>query len=344
MQEYPWLEGVNGDPLPWLLEEQDPEVRYLTLRDLLDRPADDPEITKAKSECIKKGLIARVLDEMNPAGYWVQPGPGYNPKYRSTVWAVILLAQLGADWGMDGRIAAACQYLLDESMCGTGIFSSDGNPSGTADCLQGNMCMSFLDLGWEDPRLEQAFAWMARTVTGEGLAPKSDRSAELRYYAGKCGPGFLCGANYALPCGWGATKVLLAFGRLPHTKRTPLIDRAIKMGVDFLFSVDPATADYPRTTKSPNRCWWQFGFPVFYHTDILQIAEALSQVGFGNDPRLGHTIELILSKQDDAGRWALEYSFSGKTWVEVGNTGEASKWVTLRALKTLKSVSKSGKV
>ena len=116
------------------------------------------------------------------------------------------------------------------------------------------------------------------------------------------------------------------------------------MGVDFLFSVDPATADYPRTTKSPNRCWWQFGFPVFYHTDILQIAEALSLVGFGNDPRLGHTIELILSKQDGAGRWALEYSFSGKTWVEVGNTGEANKWVTLRALKTLKSVSKSGKV
>jgi hypothetical protein len=255
MQEYPWLEGVNGDPLPWLLEEQDPEVRYLTLRDLLDRPGDDPEITKTKSECVQKGLIAHILDEMNPVGYWVQPGPGYNPKYRSTVWAVILLAQIGADWGMDGRIAAACQYLLDESMCGKGIFSSDGNPSGTVDCLQGNLCASLLDMGWEDPRLEQAFEWMARTLTGEGIAPKEDRKAETRYYAGKCGPGFLCGANYGLPCGWGAVKVMLAFGRLPESRRTPLVNQAIQMCVDFLLSVDPVTADYPRTTKKPNRCW-----------------------------------------------------------------------------------------
>ena len=39
------------------------------------------------------------------------------------------------------------------------------------------------------------------------------------------------------------------------------------------------------------------------------------------------------------GRWALEYSFSGKTWVEVGNTGEANKWVTLRVLRMLKNKS-----
>jgi hypothetical protein len=31
---------------------------------------------------------------MNPAGNWVKPG--YSPKYRSTVWALILLAELGA--------------------------------------------------------------------------------------------------------------------------------------------------------------------------------------------------------------------------------------------------------
>ena len=36
---------------------------------------------------------------------------------------------------------------------------------------------------------------------------------------------------------------MLAFGKLPREKRTPLIDRAIKAGVDFLFSSDPARAD-----------------------------------------------------------------------------------------------------
>jgi hypothetical protein len=33
-----------------------------------------------------------VVDAMADDGYWVEPGPGYNPKYRSTVWALILLA------------------------------------------------------------------------------------------------------------------------------------------------------------------------------------------------------------------------------------------------------------
>jgi hypothetical protein len=338
MSAFPWMNSLKGDPLPWLLEEQDPEVRYLTLRDLLDRPANDPELFKEKSDCCHTGMIARVLEEMNPAGYWVKPGPGYYPTYRGTVWAVIMLAQMGADWSMDGRIATACQYLLEQNMGARGIFSYNGNPSGTVDCLQGNLCESYLEIGWEDPRLEVAFEWMARSVTGEGVAPKEDRKAEQRYYAGKCGPGFLCGANYGLPCGWGAAKVMLAFGRLPESRRTPLINRAIQMGMDFLLSVDPATADYPRTTKKPNRCWWQFGFPVFYHTDILQVAEGLALLGYGQDPRLHNALDLILSKQDESGQWALEYSYQGKIWVEVGNTGEVNKWVTLRVLRLLKNI------
>ena len=46
-----------------------------------------------------------------------------------------------------------------------------GAPSGTIDCLQGNLCWALLELGCDDPRLDGAFDWMARTVTGEGMAP-----------------------------------------------------------------------------------------------------------------------------------------------------------------------------
>ena len=75
---------------------------------------------------------------------------------------------------------------------------------------------------------------------------------------------------------------MLAFSKLPKEKRTPLIDRAIKAGVDFLFSKDPADADYPcGYSAKPSGNWWKFGFPVFYVTDILQIAEALVGLGYG---------------------------------------------------------------
>jgi hypothetical protein len=281
---------------------------------------------------------------MEPEGYWARPGAGYNPKYYSTDWSLILLAQLGATVAEDertatstrGGIATACAYLLDHALAKGGLFSYNGAPSGTVGCLQGNLCWALLELGCEDPRLDAAFEWMARSVTGEGVAPIEDKTAPVRYYAYTCGPGFACGPNDKQPCAWGAVKVMLAFSRLPEARRTPLIQRAIKRGVEFVFSVDPATAAYPTPRGNPpNRSWWKFGFPVFYVTDLLQNVEALVALGYGDDPRLANAFDIILKKQDDQGRWPLEYDYAGKTWVEFGAKKQPNKWVTLRALRVL---------
>jgi hypothetical protein len=158
----------------------------------------------------------------------------------------------------------------------------------------------------------------------------------VRYYAGKCGPGFACGANNQLPCAWGATKVLLALGAWPAERRTPPMDRAISEGVDFLLGTDPATAAYPSGySDKPSRSWWKLGFPVFYVTDVLQIVEALVALGYGADPRLSAVIALIQGKRDAQGRWPLEYDYAGKTWADFGAKGLPNPWVTLRALRAL---------
>ena len=333
-----WQDQLKGDSLSWLLESSSPEVRYLALRDLLDRPGADSDLRAARKAAHQKGPIATILSNMDKEGYWVEPGPGYNPKYRSTVWSVILLAQLGASVEGDKRLEKACAYLLDHALADGGQFTASGAPSGTADCLQGNLLWALQELGYDDPRLDKAFDWMARTVTGEGIAPVGDRKAAVRYYAGKCGPTFACGSNNKLPCAWGGVKVMLALGRLPKGKHTPVIKRAIQHGVDFLFSVDPAEAAYPTGFASkPSGNWWKFGFPVFYATDLLQIVEALAALGYGNDPRLARAITLVREKQDANGRWALEYDYTGKTWVDFGAKKQPNKWVTLRALRVLKT-------
>jgi hypothetical protein len=333
-----WLEQLNGDPLKWLLEIDTPDVRYLALRDLLDCPKNDPELRLASRQAHTEGPIASVLKGMDKTGYWIEPGAGYNPKYRSTVWAMILLAQLGGSIEADPLIGVACKYLLDNALAVGGLFSTNGLTSGTIDCLAGNLAASLLDLGCEDKRLEMAFDWMARFVTGEGIALASDRHAPIRYYAGKCGPNFACGANNKLPCAWGAVKVMLAFGKLPQERRTPIIQRAIQQGVDFLFSVDPAEAAYPSGwSDKPSGNWWKFGFPVFYVTDLLQLVEALVSLGYGRDEQLQPALALICEKQDGSGRWALEYDYTGKSWADFGAKKQPNPWVTLRALKVLKS-------
>jgi hypothetical protein len=314
-------------------------VRYLALRDLLSLLEDNPVLTAARAAAHTQGPIASILDEMDEAGFWEEPGAGYLPKYRSTVWSIILLAQLGANAALDERIPRACSYLVEHALTPGGQFSTDGAPSGTVDCLQGNLCYALLELGYDDPRLGLAFEWMARSVTGEGIAPNTERDAPVRYYAGKCGPSFACGANNRLSCAWGGVKVMLAFSRLPADRRTPFIEDAIQCGVDFFFGVDPAEANYPSGySDKPSGNWWKFGFPVFYVTDLLQNVEALARLGYGADPRLANAIAILLEKQDAQGRWSLEYDYAGKTWVDFGPKKQPNKWVTLRALRVLKAV------
>ena len=326
-----------SEVLNWLLEPESPGARYLALRDLCNLPANDPELRAARSAAHQQGPIATVMAAMQPEGYWEKPGPGYGPKYRSTVWALILLAQLGAHVEEDERIQRACDYLVAHALAPGGQFSYNGAPGGTIDCLQGNLCWALTELGYPFEKLETAYDWMARSVTGEGIAPKIDKKAEQRYYAYKCAPNFACGANDEQPCAWGAVKVMLAFGSWPVEKRTPPIEAAIQQGVDFLFSVNPVTAAYPVGKGNINSSWWKFGFPVFYITDILQIAEALAALGYAQDARLANTLAHIESKQDAQGRWALKYDYKSKTWGSYGKMGEPNKWVTLRALRVLQA-------
>ncbi|MFT3890870.1 MAG: hypothetical protein QM730_04485 [Anaerolineales bacterium] len=336
-----WKDQLRSDSLPWLLDSENLGVRYLAMRDLLDLSPDDKNLKAARKLAHKEGPIAHVLSKMNEEGWWQRAGTGYGPKYKSTVWALILLAQLGASVKEDKRIRLACKYYLDHALNPGGQVSAmtNNSPSGTIDCLQGNMLWSLMTLGYEDKRMDAAYEWMARTLTGEGVAPMKEKHAEVRYFAGKCGPTFACGANNKLPCAWGGVKVLLALSQLPAEKRSDLVKRAIQQGVEFFFSVDPSTAQYPNGwAAKPSGNWWKFGFPVFYVSDILQIAEALVALGYGKDPRLENTLELIRSKQDADGRWLLEYNYDGKTWMRFGKMKEPNEWVTLRALRVLQSV------
>jgi hypothetical protein len=328
--------------MDWLLEKEDPGVRYLALRDLLRLPAEDQELTAARREAHQRGPIHYVLEKMAPEGYWQKPGPGYGPKYKSTVWSLLLLAQLGGNIHEDERIKTACEYYMQQAITDTGQVSYSGKPSGTIDCLQGNMCWSLVTLGVDPSRLTHAFEWMARTVTGDGLAPVSDRKNPMRYYAYKSGPVFECGANYKMACAWGGAKVMKAFSVYPEELRSSLVNKAIQTGCDFFLNKDIAKADFPNGVMGhSSRNWWRFGFPVFYITDILQIIEALVALGHSGDKRLESALQIVFDKQDDQGRWPLEYDYAGKTWRSYGKLNEPNKWVTLRALGVIQATGAS---
>ncbi len=339
-----WKKLLKADPTDWLLEESDPGVRYLALRDIVD--AGEKEVQAARTKAHREGPIAAILDNMNPAGYWVTPGLGYTPKFKSTVWSIISLAQLGASDEEDKRVHTACAYLLDHALAKGGQFTYR-RPTDIGLCLQGNLLTTLMELGCRDDRLDIAYIWTAMRLTGEnlpsrinddGLGPATGAPGPFRYMKFITNPLFGCRTNKGLACGWAGVSVMMAFSRLPAARRTGLIDRAIKAGMEFFFSVDPATADFHDSKSGvPNILWWQFKFPDFYAADILKMAEALTGLGYGSDPRLANTLDLIRGKQDEQGKWPLEYiDHTRKMWVRYGPAGQANKWVTLRAMRVLK--------
>ncbi len=326
-----WQDVLNDDPIPWLLESDpdNPGTRYFALRDLLDRPADDPEVQAARAAIMTTGPVPAILDAQYPDGYWVKPGGGYSPKYRSTVWQIIFLAELGAD-PSDERVQQGCEYLLSHSIAANGAFSVYRKPvpSGALHCLNGNLLYALPRLGYaDDPRVQAALGWLAQAITGEG---------DFQYLkSGTSGPCFACSVNDRQPCGWGANKAMKALLAIPGERRTPSVQRAIEVGAEFLFSRDPAVADYPYT-KRVSSTWLKFGFPLSYWSDVLETTAVLAELGYGDDPRLNNALQFILSKQDAQGRWKLENALSGKMWADIEKKGKPSKWVTLRALRVLK--------
>lgn len=337
-----WLDLLNGDPLPWLLEDDTPAVKHLTLRFLLNREEYDTEVQRTCAGAMESSPIADILAAQYPEGYWVKSGPGYTPQYRSTVWQVIFLDQMGADRN-DQRVRAACEYVLSHSVSSAGGFGASSvakstapPPSTVIHCLNGNLLRALIGFGWlEDQRVQRAIDWQTRSITGEGF--------ERYYRSGTSGPGFCCAANEKLPCGWGAVKAMLALARIPNDKREAHVRRAVDKGVEFLLSRDPAAADYPVAwgNAKPSGSWFKLGFPSGYVADVLQNLEALCELGFARDPRLQPAIRWLLSKQDKYGRWKNEYAYNGKTWVDIEKQGQPSKWVTLRACRVLRAAGRA---
>lgn len=335
-----WETKVNQGVIDWLLEddEKNPSIRYFTLLDLFNEGPDSKKVKNARRKIMISGPVVNILSKQNDDGYWVEPGAGYRPKYTSTVWSLIMLAQLGADHN-DKKINKACDYILEHTRAKLGCFSIYATQTGAVHCLQGNLAASLIDLGMmDDPRLRIAIDWMARSITGDGFG-KVDQKDILPHYirSGISGPGLLCSANDYQPCAWGAVKVALALSKIPIEMRSPEISKAINVCKSFLLSKNPANADYPHPyAKNPSGSWFKFGFPVFYVTDILQNLSVLLGLGLADDARLKDAVDLVESKQDDLGRWNMDYTYNGKTWVNIEEKNQPSKWVTYRALSILK--------
>ncbi|HEY32813.1 MAG TPA: nitrogen fixation protein NifH [Dehalococcoidia bacterium] len=326
-----WKSVLNADPTDWLLKKDNPSVRYFTLVDLLDMPEDDLDVRQERQTIMEHGVVPQILAKQEEGGTWEKPHRFYTGKYRSTVWQLIILAELAAD-GSDERVKKACDFILENSQeRNTGGFSTRGSPQNSGDpsrvipCLTGNMVWSLMRLGCQNARVEHGIEWIARYQRfddAEGEPPTGWPYENHKQ----------CWGRHT--CSMGAIKALKALAEIPPDNRSPEVVTTIENGAEYFLRHHV----YKRSHNLNRACkpeWRRFGFPRMWHTDALEIMRVLTRLGY-NDPRMQEAIDLVISKQDDQGIWNLDDTFNGSFQIDIEVKGQPSKWVTLNALSVLK--------
>ena len=163
-----WHSFLKAKVTRWLLEEENPSIRYFALTELLEKPEASSEVKKAKEAVMTSGVVPKILSKINSDGYWEKPTNFYTAKYKGTVWQLIILAELGAD-SADSRVKKACEFILENTQHPeSGGFSmarseriGGGRESGVIPCLTGNMVYSLIRFGYlDDPMVQSGIEWI----------------------------------------------------------------------------------------------------------------------------------------------------------------------------------------
>ncbi len=328
-----WRATLKAAPTLWLLEEENPSVRYFTLKDILDRPEDDRSVQTARQKIMQSGIVPDMLQKQREIDYLQTYPRFYTYKYKGLVWSLIVLAELGAE--LNPQIQEQCEYMLSNSQeqqdggfsQNTAVRAGGGRITEVIPCLTGNMVWSLLRFGYlKDPRLQKGIDWITRFMRfNDGVEDGPPVPPYDRYET--------CWGAHT--CHMGVVKVLKALSAVPMGSRTKEINDTIQQAAEFLLIHHIYKRSHNLNRKSKPG-WLKFGFPLMYQTDVLEILDILTELGV-KDSRMDEAINIVIAKQDETGRWKLENTYgSDRLLIPIGQKDEQSKWLTLRAMRVLK--------
>lgn len=315
---------TNRKVVDWLLEPDQPSIRYRTLTELLDRPDSDPDVREARKQLSSSGWAADILSRRLPGKGWPADRSLYLPKYLSTNWMMLILSDLGMTRDLPD-VAAACEYwMAGFPLEGGGV---GGNSKGTGHhCVVGNMARALILFGYaEDPRVRRSLEWLVETASPLGGWSCFGRGRNLDSWEG-----------------------LSAFAALPRAKWTNSMRECVEGAAEFYLSREL------HRQGGRYEPWYRLHYPVHYYYDLLVGLDLLTSLGYQDDARLRFGLTFLRRKQRKDGRWNLDAAhpdvgeamarwFAGHpsqrpTPFSLETPGAPSKMVTLRALTVLKRV------
>lgn len=243
---------------------------------------------------------------------WMRVTVGtYNPKWISTTYTLLLLRDMGIDPGGDavreaiGMVHDGAKHDVGDG----GFFDGETEP-----CVNGMVTAIGSYFG-------QGVDAVVERILGEQLADggwncEAERgSTRSSFHTTICILEGLLGYEGASP---GRSDVTAARRRAEEY----LLERRLFRRLSTGEVIDPV--------------WTRFSFPPRFHYDVLRGLDYFRSTGAVPDSRLADGIELLESKRQADGRWALENTHPARVYFEMDDgDGQPSRWNTLRAMRVL---------
>jgi hypothetical protein len=311
-----WKTRLKANPIPWLLELDNPSVRYFTLTDLLDRSPEDPEICQARATIRTSPMVQTICAGQRRDGGWLGVD-FYVPKGLATFWRLALLGDLGLTIA-EARdlVRRACEFMFrhqSKDGCFRRVRRREGRlvrERADVPCTQARIVRALVQLGYgDDPRTKRAIAWLIHTQRDDGT--------------------WLCtGLNPRRGCLRATIDYLRAMELFPAMKHNTSTQRAAEFVASLLLQ-----ARMGRFHVS--EAWTVFEFPYFNYS-LIPTLLALLRLGMPADyPSIAPAIHYVLERQRDDGTWSLDVA--PRAPVDLGRASEANKWLTLDALRMIKA-------
>lgn len=296
----------------WLLKG-DPSIRWQVMRDLSHER--DDVVQAERTRVATEGWGRALLERQAPQGWWSGPN---EEGWMITMDALALLREMGLDPSSDQARSAIRRVktrLTWKTLGNRPYFEGETEP-----CING----AILAFG---------------SYFGERCDSIVDRLLSEQLADG----GWNCEAPPSTRSSFNSTIRVLE-GLLEYERvwgvASPISHARIR-AQEYL--VERRMLRRLTTGSIIDRTWVRFAFPTVWHYDILRGLDYLRSAGYEPEERLAEAVGIVDARRHQNGRWPMNHLHTDRLGFPLETqTGRASRWNTLRAMRVLKWYRQAG--
>ncbi len=291
-------EALRGDPLPWLLDRQRPNLHWRALVSIVDRPLSSPAVVRARGGSNAVEPVAGLMTALGSDGSRFDDEAAWT-RYSGPGWRALAAVQWGADPD-DPRLHAVAHGVVSAL---TGEAGRDGSGAAADPVVVARSMQALAALGWcREPRFNQLMAWL------EEAAPRSETGGWLDR-RGRESPAI-------------AVAVARGLAACGEARRPLLARRAVASLVRALDGAGGGVSEP--------------GYPGLAETDEAEIVHALAGLDAPLVPAVQAALRSLQQQQDERGRWCRRRAVpQSLPAADVSSPGEPSRWLTLECVTAI---------